>query len=142
MAVEMVPIRSVKQYLREFGYDELVKNGADKSLVKEQILDAFQKEIFGQITLRYHDPALLSRPEEHVDEKTREGIRHIISNSRWKWKKLCAEFDKYRETRHVIEEPMLMERLKDIVTIQENDRDKPGEIPMEDGPVKVEAIVE
>ena len=45
--MDIVPIRSIKQYIREFGYEGIVKNHANKSLVKEQILDAFQKEVFG-----------------------------------------------------------------------------------------------
>ena len=138
MATEMVPIRSIKQYLREFGYEALVKNNANRSLVKEQIIDAFQKEIFGQIVFKYHDAAILSRPAEQIDEETRIGIRHILSNAKWKWKRVCAEFNKYRETRDLIYEDELMLRLQDIVKIQESERDNPGEVPMEDGPVDVD----
>ena len=47
MAEVMVPIRSVKQYCREFG-KAVISDGAKPSMVKEQILDAFQKEIFGR----------------------------------------------------------------------------------------------
>ena len=122
MAAEMVPIRSIKQYLKEFGYEAIVKNNGDRLIVKEQILDTFQKEIFGQIVFRYGDPAILSRPIEQADEKTREGIRHILTNAKWKWKRVCAEFDKYKETKNLIYENELMERLGDIVKIQENDR--------------------
>lgn len=123
MAQEIVPIRSIKQYIKEFGYDAVVKGHGDKNLVKDQIIDAFQKEIFGQITFRYKDATLLSRPADEIDEKTREGVRHILSNARWKWNRLCDEFDKYPETRHLIEKPMLNERLQDIIQIQENDRE-------------------
>lgn len=138
MATEMVPIRSIKQYLREFGYEALVKNKANRSLVKEQIIDAFQKEIFGQIVFKYHDAAILSRPTEQIDEKTRDGVRHILTNARWKWKRLCGEFNKYRETRDLISEDELMLRLQDIVKIQESERDHPEEISMEDEPVDVD----
>lgn len=138
MATEIVPIRSIQQYLREFGYEAIVKNHADRGLVKEQIIDAFQKEIFGQIVFKYKDAALLSRPDEQIDEKTREGVRHILSNAKWKWKRVCAEFNKYRETKDLISEDELLFRLKDIVKIQESERDHPGDIPMEDGPVDVE----
>lgn len=138
MATEIVPIRSIQQYLREFGYEAIVKNHADRRLVKEQIIDAFQKEIFGQIVFKYKDAALLSRPDEQIDEKTREGVRHILSNAKWKWKRVCAEFNKYRETKDLISEDELLLRLQDIVKIQESERDHPGDIPMEDGPVNVE----
>lgn len=138
MATEIVPIRSIQQYLREFGYEAIVKNHADRGLVKEQIIDAFQKEIFGQIVFKYKDAALLSRPDEQIDEKTREGVRHILSNAKWKWKRVCAEFNKYRETKDLISEDELLLRLQDVVKIQESERDHPGDIPMEDGPVDVE----
>ena len=138
MATEIVPIRSIQQYLREFGYEAIVKNHADRGLVKEQIIDAFQKEIFGQIFFKYKDAALLSRPDEQIDEKTREGVRHILSNAKWKWKRVCAEFNKYRETKDLISEDELLLRLQDVVKIQESERDHPGDIPMEDGPVDVE----
>lgn len=138
MATEIVPIRSIQQYLREFGYEAIVKNHADRGLVKEQIIDAFQKEIFGQIVFKYKDAALLSRPDEQIDEKTMEGVRHILSNAKWKWKRVCAEFNKYRETKDLISEDELLLRLQDVVKIQESERDHPGDIPMEDGPVDVE----
>lgn len=143
MATEIVPIRSIHQYLREFGYEALVKNHADRGLVKEQILDAFQKEIFGQIVLKYNDVELLSKPESQVDEKIKVGIRHILTNSKWKWKRLCLEFNKYRETKDLIQEDELMSRLQDVVKIQESEREHPGDVPMEDGPVEiVEGTVE
>ena len=138
MATEIVPIRSIQQYLREFGYEAIVKNHADRGLVKEQIIDAFQKEIFGQIVFKYKDAALLSRPDEQIDEKTREGVRHILSSAKWKWKRVCAEFNKYRETKDLISEDELLLRLQDVVNIQESERDHPGDIPMEDGPVDIE----
>lgn len=138
MATEMVPIRSIKQYLREFGYEAIVKNNANRGLVKEQIIDAFQKEIFGQIVFKYHDAAILSRPTEQIDEKTRDGVRHILANARWKWKRLCTEFNKYLETRDLIQDDELMTRLKDIVTIQEKERDNPDDIPIEDEAVDIQ----
>lgn len=137
MATEIVPIRSIQQYLREFGYEALVKNHADRGLVKDQILDAFQKEIFGQIVLKYNDVELLSKPESQVDEKIKIGIRHILTNSKWKWKRLCLEFNKYRETKDLIQEDELMSRLQDVVKIQESEREHPGDVPMEDGPVEI-----
>lgn len=137
MAAEMVPIRSIKQYIREFGYEGLVKGGMSRGLVKEQILDAFQKEVFGQIVFRYKDPALLSKPTDSVSEETRQGVRHILSNARWKWKRLCAEFNKYPETRDLIYSDDLMERLKDIVKIQESEAKNPDDIPMENDPVDI-----
>jgi hypothetical protein len=121
MSAVMVPIRSIKQYLKDFGYEAIIEKKQDKGLVKKQILDAFQKEIFGQIFFRFNDPNLLSKSASDVDEKTREGVRHILSNARWKWKRLCAEFNKYPETRNIIDPDELMLNLKDAVKLQGQD---------------------
>ena len=141
MPSEIVPIRSIQQYIKEFGYDALVVKRADRGLVKKQIMDAFEKEIFGQLMLRYKDVTILSRPEEEIDEKTRLGVRHILSNSKWKWKRLCSEFSKYRETRDLIYPDELMLNLQDIVKILEKDRESPSnnsaEAVIDDTPVEV-----
>lgn len=120
MAEVMVPIRSVKQYCREFG-KAIISDGAKPSMVKEQILDAFQKEIFGQITMKYHDANLLAKSEDSVDEATREGVRHILANADRKWKRLCTLFAEVPQLRTLIYPSELMERVRDIVKIQESD---------------------
>ena len=130
MAETIVPIRSVKQYMKEFVFNGIGK-GAKPNLVREQILDAFQKEIFGQITMKYHDPELLSRGEETVDERTREGIRNILDNANRKFKRLCVELSKYKETYNLIQPGELMERMRDIVKIQESKRKDPESVPVD-----------
>lgn len=132
VAETIVPIRSVKQYLKEFGNDGIGR-GAKPSLIHDQVLDAFQKEIFGQITMKYHDAELLSRGEETVDDATREGIRHILENANRKWKRLCIEFSKYKETYNLIQPGELMERMRDIVKIQEEKRKDPDGTPVDIG---------
>ena len=133
MAETIVPIRSVKQYIKEFGYEAIGRQGAKPNLVREQILDAFQKEIFGQITMKYHDAELLSREEEKVDEHTRAGVRNILENANRKWKRLCIEFSKFKETYNLIQPNELMARMTDIVKIQEDKRKKPDDIPVDMG---------
>lgn len=122
---EIVPIRSVKQYMREFIYEGMVKNGAKPAMVREQLLDAFQKEVFGQLMFKYRDIFLLSKDEKTVDEKTREGVRNILDNANRKWKRLCIELARFKETHSLISPDDLMERLKDVVDIQESEREAP-----------------
>lgn len=129
MADEMVPIRSVKQYIREFIYEGMYKNHARAELVHDQLLDAFQKEIFGQLMFRFKDVDILSKPDEEVNEATREQIRHILDNANRKWRRLCIELSRFKETYALILPGELMERMKDVVHIQENDRNNPGEQP-------------
>ena len=118
MAEMMVPIRSVKQYFKEFGVDAIGKHGADPKMVREQLLDAFQKEIFGQITMKYHDATILAKDADIVDDATREGVRNIIRNADRKWKRLCTLFATVSQTHTLIYPSELMERMHDIVKIQ------------------------
>lgn len=140
MAETMVPVRSVKQYFKEFGVNGIGK-GADRTEIHDAILDAFKKEVFGQITLRYHDAAILSRPEETIDEATRIGVRNILDQENRKWKRLCTEFSKYKETFSLIAPNELMESLKDVVKIQESERENPGETPVDMVPEASEPII-
>lgn len=118
MSEHMVPIRSVKGYIREFGIEAIGKRHADPQLVKQQILDAFQKEIFGQLTMKFGDPELLAVDISAIDPETKRQVDNILANSVRKWKRLCIEFSKYRETFNLIHPSDLMVTLEDIVKCQ------------------------
>lgn len=128
MAEVMTPIRSVQGYFKAFAIEAIGKKNADRELVKEQILDAFQKEIFGQIVGRYGDPNLLAKNEWDVDPEVKLGVDNILRNSLQKWKKLVGLFGKYRETANLLYEKDLMQSLDDIVSIQTNDEEKEEDI--------------
>ena len=118
MAEQMIPIRSVKGYFKEFAVEAIGKRNADRDLVKAQILDAFQKEIFGQLTMRFGDPEMLARDISTVDPETKRQIDNILSNSVRKWKRLCIVFQQYKETHDLIFPSDLMVTLEDIVKVQ------------------------
>ena len=118
MAEHIVPIRSVTNYVKEFGIEAIGKKHADPKLVKQQILDAFHKEIFGQLTMKFGDPELLAKDVGEVDPETKRKVDNIISNSVRKWKRLCIEFSKYRETYSLLQPSDLMVTLEDIVKAQ------------------------
>lgn len=118
MAEQMVSIRSVKGYIKEFGIEAIGKQHADPSLVKQQILDAFQKEIFGQLMMKFGDPELLAFDMSAVDPETKRQVDNILSNSVRKWKRLCIEFSKYKETYNLLHPSDLMVTLEDIVKAQ------------------------
>lgn len=117
MSEVMVPVRSVKGYFKQYAIDGIGK-GADKQLIREQLLDAFQKEIFGQLTMKFGDPALLAKDISEVDPETKRQVDNILSNSVRKWKRLCLEFAKFKETFDVIMPSDLMVTLEDIVKTQ------------------------
>ena len=120
MAEVFVPVMSVKQYFRRYAVEGIAK-GAKPELVKQQLLDAFQKEIFGQLTMKYHDAYILSRDTNAVLPEVREGINSILMNSVRKWKRLCMMFAEYPETRMIIEEKDLMDLIRQIINDQQSE---------------------
>lgn len=120
MAEHMVPVRSVKGYIKEFGIEAIGRKHADPDLVKQQILDAFHKEIFGQLMMKFGDPNLLADDISNVDPETKRQVDNILSNSVRKWKRLCIEFAKYKETFNLLQPSDLMVTLENVVNSQRN----------------------
>ena len=118
MSETFVPIRSVKGYFKEFGIEAIGKKHADPKLVKEQILDAFQKEIFGQLVMKFGDVEMLARDINTVDPETKQQVDNILRNSTRKWMRLCQVLAQYRETFNLIMPSDLMNSLDDIVKTQ------------------------
>ena len=96
---EQVIVKSADQYFKEYAVDGIGK-GADRWMIRRQLLDAFRREMFGLITLRtkknYDDISQEDDPESAA--KARNVIRDEIK----KWKKLCSMFEKYTETRNLL----------------------------------------
>ena len=118
MSETFAPIRSVKNYIYEFGVDAIGKKKADPQLVKQQILDAFRREIFDQLAMKFGDPELLAKDISEVDPEKKRQVDNILSNSVRKWKRLCIEFAKYKETYNLLFPSDLMVSLEDIVKAQ------------------------
>lgn len=115
MAETFYPIRSVKGYFQEFGVEAIGKKKMDRDLVRNQIIDSFKKEIFGQFMIHLGDPQLLAKDVSEMDEKTKTKANNILSNSIRKWKRLCIVFQQYRETANLIMPGDLMLDLEDVV---------------------------
>lgn len=118
MAEVIVPVRSVKGYFKEFAIEAIGKQHADPKLVRQQIIDAFHKEIFGQLTMKFGDPEILASDISTINPEKKRQIDNILSNSVRKWKRLCIEFAKYKETHDIIFPSDLMVTLEDIVKSQ------------------------
>lgn len=114
MAEQFVRIRSVKEYFKEFAVEAIGKKKASPDLVRDQLLDSFRREIFDQLTLKFKDPYILAKDASQIDDDTKEKVNNIISNTVRKWKRLCIEFSKYRETFNVIMPGDLMLTLEDV----------------------------
>lgn len=88
---EMVRIRSVKQFFNTFIAEPAQKNGLQwlsrhTDEIKAQLIDAFRKEIFGQIVFKFGPKVKdISRDElANLD-----GIQNILQQSFRKWRRLC-----------------------------------------------------
>lgn len=105
---EMVPIRSVKQYWNDYIVNGLGK-GVRKEIVKGQLLDAFQKEVFGQVAFKL---GVNTATMDREDLAQLEGIQNILHNSFRKWRRLCIlcmengirNFIQLEDLKHILEE--------------------------------------
>lgn len=105
---EMVPIRSVKQYWNEYIVNGLGK-GVRKEIVKGQLLDAFQKEVFGQVAFKL---GVNTATMDREDLAQLDGIQNILHNSFRKWRRLCIlcmengirNFIQLEDLKHILEE--------------------------------------
>ena len=96
---ERVIVKTAEQYFKEYGEDGIGK-GADRWMIRRQLIDAFRKEMFGLIVMRtkkhYDEISFENDPESSAK------AQNIIKDSVKKWKKLCGMFDKYVETRGLL----------------------------------------
>lgn len=115
MAEQFIPIRSVKGYFKEFCVEALVKKKGDRNLIKNQLIAAFKDELFNQFSMKLGDPQILAKDDSLVDPETKKTVDNILSNTVRKWKRLCIECQKYRETCNWIFPSELMTNLEDTV---------------------------
>lgn len=115
MAEQFIPIRSVKGYFKEFCVEALVKKKGDRNLIKNQLIAAFKDELFNQFSMKLGDPQILAKEDSLVDPETKQTVDNILSNTVRKWKRLCIECQKYRETCNWIFPSELMTNLEDTV---------------------------
>lgn len=85
---QMIQIRSVKQYFNEFIYENRndLQQALRRAQIKMQLLDAFRKEIFGQITMKLGQDATNISREELANLGF---VSNILTNGFRKWRRLC-----------------------------------------------------
>ena len=96
---EIAPVLSAEQYFDKYARNGIAK-GMDRILVKNQLIDAFRREIFGVITMRAKKQFDDIPPED--DPEAQRIARNVIKDAKNKWKKLVAMFETYRETSGLI----------------------------------------
>ena len=110
--IDQVRIMSANEYFRKYAQEGIGK-GADRWMVRRQMLDDMKHEIFGMIALRTGGDA--GKTPDTGDPEVLKVAKNVIKASTFKWKKICRMFDAYNETRNLIKP----EDLKDILEIEE-----------------------
>jgi hypothetical protein len=126
---EQVVVMSAEQYFKKYAVEGIGK-GADRWMVKRQMVEAFRKEIFGLVAMRakknFEDIPLEGDPEASRIAK------NVIHDATRKWKKLCDMFSRYQETQNLIgpHDLKLYDEIDDIGTTSEEAN---AEVNGEDG---------
>ena len=121
---EKVNVLSADQYFRKYAVEGIGK-GADRWMVRRQLIDAFHKEIFELTAIRTRK---FGSDEENHDEIVRI-TKNVIKDTVKKWIKLCKMFAMYKETKGLLspddlkleEEMGLDHDGKAIETVEEED---------------------
>jgi len=119
---DQINVLSAEQYFQKYGRDGIGK-GADRWMIKRQLIDAFRKEIFELVALR------TKKNYDDIPENDPEAIRiskNIIHDTTMKWKKLCKMFSMYKETSGLINlnDLKLYDEIEDIGTTAEDVSDE------------------
>lgn len=144
---EMVRIRSVKQYFQDFLVEGLKGKTKVQEIdilpIKQQMLDAFRKEIFGQIVFKLGpEAATMSRD----DLAKLDMVHNILVQSARKWRRICilcseaglGNFFQLDDLRKVLEEEE--EDPEEVVTLPNGEEDVTDQL--EEAPVYLEETKE
>lgn len=97
---EMLRIRKAEEYFEEYGRNGIGK-GADRWMIKRQLIDAFHKEIFGLVAMRAKKNFDTIPPEG--DPEALRIVNNVIRDETKKWIKVCDMFSQFVETSNLLE---------------------------------------
>lgn len=97
---EILRIRRAEDYFKEYGVNGIGK-GADKWMIRRQLIDAFHKEIFGLVAMRAKKNFKDIPPEG--DPEAIRIVKNVVHDTQKKWEKLCKIFAQYKETMNLLE---------------------------------------
>lgn len=115
-------VKSWKYYFQKYGVEKLGNEHRRQSDVKVELLDEFKAEVYDEAKFRLGD-AWYTAPDNDKDARRIAG--NILKNAVKKWKRLCEEFAKYRETAGMIS-------LEDLKLFDEDDSDHDGDKKLAD----------
>ena len=95
---KQVIVRSKEQYWRDYILTGLA-NHLGKETIKNQLLDAFRREMFDLIAIRTNIEDIDKVPETLRNKKT---VENIARQARNKWVSLCIMCARFKETHGII----------------------------------------
>ena len=98
-----VVVRTKRNYWHDYILQGLSKN-LSREQIRNNLLDAFRKEIFDQISM-FVEPANLQGADPGVQKR----VANIIRQTSNKWKSLCKMCNEYRETFNMIKPSDILE---------------------------------
>lgn len=127
---DVLTIRSWRNMWNDYIVEGL-KKGARREEIRRNLIEAFRKEIFGQMMFRMKVDDLTKAPQT---PKNIELVKNLTINEKNKWMVLVRECEKYPQTRDLIREedltleddPEAPER-EDAVTMDYEEVEDPDE---------------
>lgn len=127
---EILTISSWRNMWNDYVVEGL-KKGAKKEEIRRNLIEAFRKEIFGQLTFRLKTEDLLKVP---MTPESIDIVWNITTNEKSKLRALIRECEKYPQTRDLIrEEDLTLEddpeapKREDAVTMDYEEVEDPEE---------------
>lgn len=133
---EQVSIMSAEGYMQKFGVKG-IGEGADRWMIRRQMLEAIRKEIFDMAVFRI-GPQVFGQDYQPTEKEQRK-LTNILDNAQKKWEKICRIFSRYKETAGLIQAKDLREYLdEELSAAVQPDEDEIDDIPMDEAEEKGE----
>ena len=118
---EKITVMSAEQYFQKFAVKG-IGEGADRWMVKRQLIDTLRREVFGLLTDRLKCSVGNINDIPEGDPEASRTAKIIIHDTTMKWKKLIRMFEQYEQTANLLkpEDLKLYDEIGDIGTTSED----------------------
>lgn len=98
---EMVSIPDAWWYWEKYGKEAIIEKGADRIFTKNQMVDAFHKEIFNLVAMRAKKKFNGMEPKEG-DPEALAIVANVVKETTKKWMKVVKIFEGHPRTRGLL----------------------------------------
>ena len=134
---DSINVLSAEDYFQKYAENGIGK-GADRWMIKRQLIGAFKKEIYDLIKLRT-GKELKDLSVEELPEASKKA-KSIIHDSAMKWKKLCRMFEGYEQTQNLlkVDDLKIYDEIEDQGITAEEANEQANGFNMHEGEVAVD----